>query len=128
MRKFDDINDYKKVRRLSPRHTALAAVNFVWMILVYYACITISERTGSLLAYQLCTGIYTVAAIFLGALSCVYTGKIVSKKTGEERTEKQMNTGKVLLPFVLPIIAVLLIDFLDLFVVEYIKRLLFAAK
>ncbi|MBQ3527550.1 MAG: hypothetical protein IJA52_03250 [Clostridia bacterium] len=128
MRKFEDKNDYKKVRRLSPGHTALIAVNFVWMIALYYVCIAVSERTGSLLAYQICTGVYAVTAIFLGALSCVFTGKIVSEKTGEERTEKQKNTGKVLLLFVLPIIAVLLIDFIDLFVVEYIKRLLFAAK
>ena len=128
MRKFDDINDYKKVRRLSPKHTALVAVNFVWMVAVYYGCVAISEKTGSLLAYQICTGVYAVAAIFLGAVSCVYTGKIVSKKTGEERTEKQKNAGKVIMLFVLPIITVLLIDFIDLFVVEYIKRLLMAAN
>ena len=128
MRRYEDKNDYQKVRRLSPRHTALIAFNFLWMIAVYYTCVVVSEKTGSLLAYQICTGVYAVAAIFLGALSCVFTGKIVSKKTGEERTEKQKNTGKVIMLFVFPIIAVLLIDFLDLFVVEYIKRLLFVAK
>ena len=128
MRKYENKNDYQKIRRLSPRHTALVSFNFVWMIAVYYSCVVLGEKTGSLLAYQICTGVYTVAAIFLGALSAVYTGKIVSKKTGEERTEKQKNIGKVIMLFVFPLIAVLLIDFLDLFVVEYIKQLLFSAK
>ncbi len=128
MKRFENEKDYERVRRLSPRQTATLTVNFLWMIGVYYLCVSLGERAGTLLPYQICTGLYASAAIILGAFSLYLSGKIFSEKEGSHRTEKQKKAGKLILLFVLPLIAVLLIDFIDLFVVEYVKRLLSAAR
>ena len=97
------------------------------MIALYYGAIVVGEKVGTFLYYQLCTGIYASAAILLVALSMVLSGKIVSKKMGEERSSEQIALGRKLLLWAIPLIAVLLIDFIDLFVVEYFKQMLAVA-
>ena len=119
-------NESKK--KLSVREGILIGCNFLWMVIVYYACVIVGEREGIIFPYQLCTGIYAAAAMILVAISAVMSGKYVSKKMGETRSPAQKEIGRKLILWALPLIAVLLIDIIDLFVVEYIKQLLSVAK
>ncbi len=114
----------KKKKKLSKSEFSFLIVNFLWMIAVYFFCIFIAERQGIILPYQICTGVYCAAAIILAAISAYLSGKIVSKKEGEGRTESQIALSRKLLLLVIPLIAVLLIDIVDLFVVEYFKQML----
>ncbi len=118
----------KKKSALSSRQKAAIIINFVILLIIYYGCIYFGEKTMNPLPYQICSGVYVSAAIILGALSLLLSGKIVSEKKGEERTDKQISMSKTLLLWVLPLFVVLLIDFMDLFVVEYIKQMLSSAK
>ena len=117
----------KGEKTLSFKEGILFGTNFVWMLAVYYTCVFFADKQGIALPYQICTGLYAAGAIILVALSAVANGKFVSKKTGEERTEKQKKTARILILFALPLIAVLLIDIMDLFVVEYFKQMLTVA-
>jgi len=114
----------KKKKGLSGGEATLLAVNFVWMTALYYLCVYFIGRFGTLLPYQLCTGAYAAAAIILPVCSGVLSGNFVSKRTGEERTEEQLALSRRLMLWAIPIIAVLLIDIIDLFVVEYFKQML----
>lgn len=121
-------NKENRKGRLTVGESLLLFTNFVWMVALYYATVILGERAGIIWPYQICTGLYCALAIILVALSGVYSGRIVSKKGGEERTDEQKAVGKRLILWALPLIAVLLIDIMDLFVVEYFKQLLSVAK
>ncbi len=114
----------KEKRRLSGKETALLIVNFLWMLGVYYGCIFVGEKIYSPLPYQICTGLFAAAAILLIAYSAYLSGKIVSKKQGEERAPAQIELSRKLMLWAVPLIAVLLIDIIDLFVVEYFREML----
>ena len=116
-----------KKKKLSLGEFLLLVFNFVWMTALYYGIVLLCEKTGTFIYYQLCTGIYASVAILLAAFSLVLTGKVVSKKRGEERSSEQIALGRRLLLWAIPLIAVLLIDFIDLFVVEYFKQMLAVA-
>lgn len=118
----------KKVKRkLTGKETALLILNFLWMVGLYYGCIFAGEKIYSVLPYQICTGLYAAAAILLIAFSCVLSGKFVSKKQGEERTDAQIELSRKLMLWAVPLIAVLLIDIIDLFIVEYFREMLSVA-
>ncbi len=117
----------KKKKKLSKGEFALLMINFLWMVAVYFFTIFLAESRGIILPYQICTGGYCAFAIILAAASAYLSGKIVSKKEGEGRTEEQIALSRKLLLFVIPLIAVLLIDIVDLFVVEYFKQMLSTA-
>ena len=117
----------KPKRKLSKGEFTLLTVNFLWMVAVYFFCIFLAENKGIILPYMLCTGMYCGAAIILAVFSAYFSGKIVSKKEGEGRTDAQIALSKRLLLFAIPLIAVLLIDIVDLFVVEYFKQMLSVA-
>ncbi|MBR6676071.1 MAG: hypothetical protein IKL24_01925 [Clostridia bacterium] len=119
------MSNNKKKQPLAPGETILLIANFIWMLALYYACIYFGERTGLVWPYQLCTGAYAAAVIILPAVSAYLSGKIVSKNGSEERTDEQKKLSRTLILWVMPLIAVLLIDILDLFVVEYFKKILF---
>lgn len=116
-----------KNKKLSIKELLLLIFNFIWMLCIYYGCVILGERAGIVLPYQLCTGLYAAAGIILLALSMVLSGRFVSKKTGEERTSAQIALSRKLILWALPLIAVLLIDIIDLFVVEYFKQMLSVA-
>ena len=118
----------KNKKTLSGGESILFFFNLIWMVAVYYGCVILGEREGIMLPYQLCSGIYVSAAIILIAVSAVFSGKLVSKKTGEERTQRQKDISRKLILWALPLIIVLLIDMMDLFVVEYFKQLLSVAR
>ena len=117
----------KKKGKLSKGEFTLLMINFLWMVAVYFFTIFLAESRGIILPYQICTGGYCAFAIILAAVSGYLSGKIVSKKEGEGRTEEQIAQSRRLLLFVIPLIAVLLIDIVDLFVVEYFKQMLSTA-
>lgn len=117
----------KTKRKLSKKETALLIFNFLWMVAVYYGCVVIGEKWGTILPYQICTGLYACGAIILPAVSAVLSGKYVSKRTGEERTPEQIALSKTLMLWAIPLIAVLLIDIIDLYVVEYFRQMLSVA-
>ena len=114
-------------KKLSFGEFALLIVNFLWMTGLYYGSVFFGERAGSAVLYQICTGVFAAGAIILVAVSAVLSGKFVSKKTGEERTPAQIALSRRLMLWAIPLIAVLLIDIIDLFVVEYFKQMLSAA-
>ena len=114
----------KKKGKLSKAEFSLLLINFFWMVAVYFVTIYLAEYKGIVLPYQICTGLYCALAIVLAFVSGYFSGKIVSKKEGEGRTDKQIALSRKLLLFVIPLIAVLLIDIVDLFVVEYFKQML----
>ena len=114
----------KKKSRLSGKQKAALLINFIILLAIYYGCVYYGNHTMNPLPYQICTGVYVSAAIILGAISLVLSGKITSEKMGDSRSEKQISLSKALLLWVLPLFVVLLIDFIDLFVVEYIKSML----
>ena len=97
------------------------------MVAVYYGCIVIGEKMGTVLPYQICTGLCACGAIILPAISGVLSGKFVSKRTGEERTPEQIALSRRLLLWAIPLIAVLLIDIVDLYVVEYLRQIVSVA-
>lgn len=113
----------KKKGRLTKKQTAAIIINFIILVAIYYGSVYYGSHTMNLLPYQICAGVYVSAALILSAISLVLSGKITSQKMGEERTEKQISLSKTLLLWVLPLFLVLLIDFLDLFVVQYIEQL-----
>ena len=110
--------------KLTGKETALIIVNFLWMIVVYYGCVFMGEKMYTVLPYQICTGLYAAAAILLIAFSALLSGKFVSKKQGEERTDAQIALSRKLMLWAVPLIAVLLIDIIDLFIVEYFREML----
>lgn len=112
----------KKTNGLSKKELALLIFNFLWMVALYYGCVAMGEKMGTVLPYQICTGIYASLAIILPAVSCVLSGKFVSKRTGEDRTPEQIALSKSLMLWAIPLIAVLLIDITDLYVVEYLRK------
>lgn len=114
-------------RKLSVGEFILLVANFLWMTGAYYGIIFLCEKLGTALYYQLCTGVYAAAAIILVAVSAVLSGKFVSKRTGEGRTHAQITLSRKLMLWAIPLIAVLLIDIIDLFVVEYFKQMLTVA-
>ena len=114
----------KEKRRLSGKETALLILNLLWMVGLYYGCVFLGEKIYSVLPYQICTGLYAAAAILLIAFSAVLSGKFVSKKQGEERTCAQIELSRRLMLWAVPLIAVLLIDIIDLFVVEYFREMM----
>ena len=114
----------KKKGKLSKGEFTLLMINLVWMVAAYFATIFLAENRGIILPYQICTGTYCAAAIILSVISAYLSGKIVSQKGGEGRTDKQIALSRRLLLFVIPLIGVLLIDIVDLFVVEYFKQML----
>ena len=118
------MSEPKKKRPLSRSEGILLIVNFIWMLSLYYACIYFGERTGQAWPYQLCTGAYAAGAIILPALAAYFSGKIVSKNGSEERTEDEKQLSRTLILWAMPLMAVLLIDIMDLFVVEYFKQML----
>ncbi len=117
----------KKNKKLSKGEFSLLLINFLWMVAVYFFCIFLAESRSLILPYQICTGAYCAAAIILATASAYFSGKIVSKKEGEGRTDAQIALSKKLVLFAIPLIAVLLIDIVDLFVVEYFKQMLSTA-
>lgn len=119
------MSDPKKKKGLSRGEGMLLLVNFIWMLSLYYACIYFGERTGQVWPYQLCTGSYAAGAIILPVLSAYFSGKIVSKSGSDERTEEEKRLSRTLILWAMPLMAVLLIDIMDLFVVEYFKQMLF---
>ncbi|MBR4934134.1 MAG: hypothetical protein IKZ03_06715 [Clostridia bacterium] len=114
----------KGKRKLTGGETVLIIVNLLWMLGLYYGCIFLGERMYSVLPYQICTGLFAAAAILLVAFSAYLSGKLVSKKQGEERTPAQIELSRKLMLWAVPLIAVLLIDIIDLFVVEYFREML----
>lgn len=114
-------------KRFNWKEALFLTGNFLWMVVLYYGCVILGETKGIILPYQICTGAYAAAAIILFGLSLVFSGKVVSKKTGEERTPAQIKLSKRLILWALPLIAVLLIDIIDLFVVEYFREMLSVA-
>ncbi|MBE6587462.1 MAG: hypothetical protein E7647_03495 [Ruminococcaceae bacterium] len=118
----------KEKKKLTGGEFALLIGNFLWMLAVYFGCIYLLERFGVILPYQICTGVYCAAAIILPVVSGVLSGKFVSKKTGEARTDAQIALSRRLVLWAIPLIAVLLIDIIDLFVVEYFKQLLSVSR
>ena len=110
--------------KLSKGEFSLLITNLLWMMAIYFVTIYLAENRGIVLPYQICTGAYCALAILLAFVRAYFSGKIVSKKEGEGRTDKQILLSRKLLLFVIPLIAVLLIDIVDLFVVEYFKQML----
>ena len=117
----------KKAKGLPAGEMLTLAFNFIVALAVYYGCIALGERMQSALPYQLCTGICIVGAIVLPALSAFLSGKYTFEKAGKERTPGQLRLSRRLILWAIPLIAVLLIDIIDLFVVEYLKDMLASA-
>ncbi len=113
----------EKKKRLTPKQKIILVINFIIALAIYYACIYIAMDKGSILLYQICSGAYITAALILCAASLVLSGKVVKKGDNSEPTEKDLNRAKFLLLIALPLFVVLLIDFIDLFVVQYIEQL-----
>ncbi|MBQ4067182.1 MAG: hypothetical protein IJD22_06015 [Clostridia bacterium] len=123
-RERNNSNKAERAKGLKAGELLLLIANFLWMAALYYGCVYVSERTGSMVLYQVCAIVYVVAAVVLPFLSGVLSGKFVSEKQGEERSERQLAMSRRLLLLAIPLISVLLIDFIDLFVVEYLRQLL----
>lgn len=102
------------------RFALLILINFIWMFLVYQGCIYLGARMKSALPYQICTIVFAAAAIVLFLVYWIKT----HPKEGADNVPK--DKGKVLLSFFFPILIVFLLDFIDLYILQYFKQLLFS--
>lgn len=100
------------------RFALLIFINFIWMFLIYQGCIQLGARMESALPYQICTIAFAAAAI---VLFLVYWIKTHPKEGADNVLGDK---GKVLLSFFFPILIVFLLDFIDLFILQYFKQLL----
>lgn len=111
-----------KKKRLTTKQKIALIINFIIALGIYYTCVYFAEYKGNILPYQICSGAYITIALILAAASLVLSGKVVKKNSSAEPCEKDIKLAKSLLLVALPLFVVLLIDFLDLFVVQYIKE------
>lgn len=92
--------------------------HFVWMFLVYQGCIQLGIHLQSALPYKISTTVYAAAALILFLIYWIQT----HPKTGAENVPPEK--GKALLVWIFPILIIFLLDFLDLFVLQYFRQLL----
>ena len=111
-------------KKLSAGEFVLLTVNFLWMAALYFGGIYVAENVQLVIIYQILTAVYVTAAIILVGVSVILSGKVVTKGGTGESTPAQIVLSRKVLLWAIPLIAVLVIDFIDLFVVEYVKQVL----
>lgn len=98
-----------------PKYAIILMVNFAWMFILYRAVLMISERYNTLIPYIICASVYLVAATLL--LGLYYFGT-----QGESDRDKKEKYKPIFL-WAFPIVTVLLLDFLEAVVIDYIINL-----
>ena len=108
-----------KMQKNKKSHFALWIIfHFVWMFLVYQGCIQLGVHLKNALPYKICTAVYAAAALILFLIYWIQT----HPKTDAENVPPEK--GKSLLVWIFPILIIFLLDFLDLFVLQYFRQLL----
>ena len=101
-----------KVTNEGKKNALLIMINFVWMFIVYRACIFWTDSIQSIIPYAVCTTVYLLAA---SALMVTY---FFAGDPNKPETRK-----KGLLAWAFPILVCLIIDVLDLVLIDYFINL-----
>lgn len=138
-------NENGSVQKRNVRRLWMVVANTLILFALYRIAITAGERIESALPYKICT---VVMAVALCALFCIYF--VLNRGFGKKQTadlsllpsdwsadkkqeyakkeEKRASTASSLMLWIIPILIVLLLDFLDLFVVEYFRYMFSGLK
>lgn len=101
-----------RVSKAGQKNAIGIILNFVWMFVVYRACVFWSEQINSIIPYAICASLFLIA---VSVLLVVYYFTADPKNPGER--------NKKLLVWAFPILVCLIVDVLDLMILDYIISL-----
>ena len=95
-----------------PKYALTIIVNFVWMFILYRGILLVSEHYNTLIPYMICESLYLVSATLL--LGIYYFA------TQGEADKMKKEKYKPMILWAFPMVTVLLLDFLEAVVIDYI--------